>query len=338
MGSSELGGNAVRRRDFFAWIGGAAIAPTLALPSDAQPILNPVIGYLSSKGETAEVSTVAAIRKGLAERNFVDGQNVKLTYRWSNGDYSRLPQFAAELVDEKVNVIAASGLPAALAAREATSVIPIVFRLAIDPVAFHLVQSFDRPGGNITGVTMLFDPLTPKKLQLLHELVPNAGTIGLLINPKNPNAESHKKFAEGATAALGLPFAVLQVNRAGEVEAAFAAARQMRIGAILVADDPSFDDLSYELISAAARSQIPTMYYVRSFAASGGLISYGPNFDEMAKQEGVYLGRILEGAKPAELPIQQPTKIDLVINLKAAKALGLAVPATLLATADEVIE
>jgi putative tryptophan/tyrosine transport system substrate-binding protein len=282
--------------------------------------------------------TVAAIRKGLAERHFVDGQNVKLTYRWSNGDYSRLPQLAAELVGEKVNVIAASGLPAALAAREATSVIPIVFRLAIDPVAFHLVQSFDRPGGNITGVTMLFDPLTPKKLQLLHELVPNAGMIGLLINPKNQNAESHKEYAERATAALGLPFAVLQVARAGEIEAAFATAREKRIGAILVGDDPSFEDLSHELISVAARSQIPTMYYVRSFAASGGLISYGPNFDEMAKQEGVYLGRILEGAKPAELPIQQPTKIDLVINLKTAKALGLTIPQTMLATADEVIE
>lgn len=329
----------MRRRDFFAWIGGAAVAPTFsALPSNAQPTAIPVIGYLSSKGETAEAGTVAAIRKGLAERNFVDGENVKFSYRWSRGDYSLLPQLAAELVDEKVNVIAASGLPAALAAREATSVIPIVFRLAIDPVAFHLVRSFDRPGGNITGVTMLFDPLTPKKLQLLHELVPNAGTIALLVNPKNQNAASHKEYAERAAAAMGLPFAVLQVTRAGEIEAAFAAAREKRIGAILVGDDPSFDDLSDELIGAAARSQIPTMYYVRSFVASGGLISYGPSFDEMAKQEGAYLGRILEGAKPAELPIQQPTKIDLVINLKAAKALGLSVPATLLATADEVIE
>ena len=262
MASSEpWGAKAVRRRDFFAWIGGAAVASTLAaLPSDAQPTPNPVIGYLSSKGEAAEAGTIAAIRKGLAERNFIDGKNVKLAYRWSNGDYSRLPQLAAELVAEKVNVIAASGLPAALAAREATSVIPIVFRLAIDPVAFHLVQSFDRPGGNITGVTMLFDPLTPKKLQLLHELVPNAGIIGLLVNPRNQNAASHKEYAERAAAALRLPIAVLQVTRAGEIEAAFATAREKRIGAILVGDDPSFDDLSYELISAAARSQIP--YYV----------------------------------------------------------------------------
>ncbi len=329
----------MRRRDFFAWIGGAAVAPTLAaLSSNAQPTPNPVIGYLSSKGEAAEAGTVAAIRKGLAERNFIDDENVKFSYRWSKGDYSRLPQLAAELVGEKVNVIAASGLPAALAARQVTSVIPIVFRLAIDPVAFHLVQSFDRPGGNITGVTMLFDPLTPKKLQLLHELVPSAGTIGLLVNPKNQNAASHKDYAERAAAALGLPIAVLQVTRAEEIEAAFATAREKRIGAILVGDDPSFDDLSYEMTSAAARFQIPTMYYIGSFVTSGGLISYGPSFDEMAKQEGVYLGRILEGAKPAELPVQQPTKIDLVINIKAAKALGLSVPATLLATADEVIE
>ena len=183
--SGPWGAKAVRRRDFFAWIGGAAVAPTLAaLSSNAQPTPNPVIGYLSSKGETAEAGTVAAIRKGLAERNFIDDENVKFSYRWSKGDYSRLPQLAAELVGEKVNVIAASGRPAALAARQVTSVIPIVFRLAIDPVAFHLVQSFDRPGGNITGVTMLFDPLTPKKLQLLHELVPSAGTIGLLVIQK----------------------------------------------------------------------------------------------------------------------------------------------------------
>jgi putative ABC transport system substrate-binding protein len=329
----------IKRRDFLARIGAAAAAP-LVMPrgADAQGKSPPLVGYLSSKGEAAEASTVAAIRKGLADRNFIEGQNVRLAYRWGNGDYSRLPQLAADLVREKVNVIAASGLPAAMAAKAATSSIPIVFRLAIDPVAFHLVQSFDHPGGNITGVTMLFDQLTPKKLQLLHELVPKATTIGLLVNPNNQNAASHKKYAERATAALGLNLSVLPLAGAGGIESAFGAAREKSVGALLVGDDPSFDDLSHELIAAAARAQIPTMYYTRNFVASGGLVSYGPNFDEMARQEGFYLARILEGSNPSELPIQQPTKIDLVINLKAAKALGLAVPPTMLASADEVIE
>lgn len=185
---------------------------------------------------------------------------------------------------------------------------------------------------------MLFDPLTPKKLQLLHELVPGARKIGLLINPKNQNATSHKQYAERAAETLGLDLGVLTVSRTGEIEAAFAAARKARIGAILVGDDPSFDVLSHDLLGAAEHFQLPAMYYVRDFVAAGGLISYGPSFDEMAQQEGNYLGRILEGAKPADLPIQQPTKIELVINLKAAKALGIAVPPPLLAAADEVIE
>jgi putative tryptophan/tyrosine transport system substrate-binding protein len=330
---------AMRRRDFFACLGGAAAAPILTtLPGNSQQMAIPVIGYLSSKGETAEASTISAVRKGLAERKYIAGKNVNFIYRWSDGDYSRLPKLAADLVSEKVNVIAASGLPAALAAKTATSTIPIVFRLAIDPVAFHLASSFDRPGGNMTGVTMLFDPLTPKKLQLLHELTPGVTNIGFVINPKNQNAESHKQYAERAAKTLGLDLSVLTVSGAGDIEPAFAAARKAGIGAILIGDDPSFDAFSHELAMAAERFQLPAMYYVSDFVAAGGLISYGPSFDEMAQQEGNYLGRILEGARPADLPIQQPTKIELVINLKAAKALGIAMPPTLLASADEVIE
>jgi putative tryptophan/tyrosine transport system substrate-binding protein len=281
---------------------------------------------------------VAAIRQGLNERGFGDEKEVSFAYRWSDGDYSKLPQLATDLVGRKVNVIVASGLPAALAAKAATSTIPIVFRLAIDPVAFGLVQSFDRPGGNITGVTLLFDSLTPKKFQLLHELVPTATSIGFLINPNNQNAGSHKEHAEGAAAALGLRLNVLTIGRADELEPAFAAGREKGLGALLVGDDPLFAALNQQLVSAAARHQIPTMYYVRNFVVTGGLVSYGPSLHEMSKQAGIYVARILEGTKPAELPVQQPTKFELVINLKTAKALGLTVPPSLLAHADEVID
>jgi putative ABC transport system substrate-binding protein len=326
----------MRRRQFITFLGGAAV--TWPLAARGQPSATPQIGYLSSKNATSEAGIVAAVCKGLEGRGFVDGKNVAIAYRWAEGDYDRLPRLAADLVDKRVNVIVASGLPAALAAKAATSTIPIIFRLAIDPVVFGLVQSFDRPGGNLTGVTMMFDPLTPKKIQLLQELVPNAATIGLLVNPNNPNAASHKQHAEAAAQSLNLRLAVLTAGNAGEIEPAFAAGRPMGIAALLVGDDPLFDVQSEQLVRAAARHRILTMYYVRDFAVIGGLISYGPSFDELAKQVGIYLGRILEGAKPADLPVQQPTKIELVINLKTAKALGITVPPTLLARADEVIE
>jgi putative tryptophan/tyrosine transport system substrate-binding protein len=328
----------MRRREFIKTITGAAAAPMLTPLSGRAQGTAPLIGYLSSKGETAEGGIVAAIRQGLNERGFVNDRTVAFTYRWSEGDYTRLPRLAADLADRKVNVIAASGLPAALAAKAATSTIPIVFRLAVDPVAFGLAQSFDRPGGNITGVTMLFDLLTPKKLELLHELVPAAALIGFLVNPNNQNATSHIDHAERSAATLGRHLIILKAGRADELELAFAAGREKGVGALLVGDDPLFDVLNQQLVSTAARYRIPTMYYVRDFVVTGGLISYGPNFDEMAKQVGIYIGRILEGAKPAELPIQQPTKFEFVINIKTAKALGLTVPPALLARADEVIE
>jgi putative ABC transport system substrate-binding protein len=326
----------MKRRDFISLLSGAVA--TWPLSGHAQQAAARLIGYLSSTGEAADAVVVAAIRQGLSERGFGDEKEVSFAYRWSEGDYSKLPQLATDLVGRKVNVIVASGLPAALAAKAATSTIPIVFRLAIDPVAFGLVQSFDRPGGNITGVTMLFDPLTPKKFQLLHELVPTATSIGFLVNPNNQNAGSHKEHAEGAAAALGLRLNVLTIGRADELEPAFAAGREKGLGALLVGDDPLFAALNQQLVSAAARHQIPTMYYVRNFVVTGGLVSYGPSLHEMSKQAGIYVARILEGTKPAELPVQQPTKFELVINLKTAKALGLTVPPSLLAHADEVIE
>jgi putative ABC transport system substrate-binding protein len=325
----------MRRREFLGVLGSAAAWPVAAR---TQQTATPLIGYLSSKGETAEAGIIAAVRKGLEERGFVLDGNVAITYSWSEGDYNRLPRLAADLINRRVNVIAASGLPATLAAKAATSTIPIVFRLAVDPVAFGLAQSLNRPGGNITGVTMLFDPLTPKKLQLLHDLVPNAASIGLLVNPNNPNAASHKEHAEKAAQTLGLHLAVLTAGSADELELAFAAGRKTGIGALLVGDDPLFDVLNNQLVRAAAHYQVATMYYVRDFVVTRGLISYGPSFDEMAKQVGIYLGRILEGAKPADLPIQQPTKIELVINAETAKSLGLTIPPGMLAIADKVIE
>jgi putative tryptophan/tyrosine transport system substrate-binding protein len=325
----------MRRRDVLALIGGGVIVRPLGARAQGSPI--PTVGYLSSKDERAEAGIIADIRKGLAGQGLIDGQNFAFAYRWSDGDYARLPALAADLISAKVAVIATSGLPAALAAKAATTTTPIVFRLAIDPTGFGLVQSFDHPGGNLTGVTMLFDPLTPKKLQLLHELVPEA-SIGLLVNPKNPNATSHREHAEQAARSLGLRLTVLTAGTPDEIDPAFAAARQKDIRAVLVGDDPMFDVESLRLVAAAASHRLPTMYYVSDFVSVGGLISYGPNFTEMAKQVGTYIGRVLKGARPAELPIQQPTKFELVANVKTAKALGLALPPTLLANADRVIE
>jgi putative ABC transport system substrate-binding protein len=324
----------MRRREFIAGIGAATAWPLVARAQNPSPA---TIGYLSSKDEKSEAGIIAGMRKGLAEQGLVEGQNVSIAYRWGAGDYRHLPELAADLVGMKVDVIAASGLPATLAAKAASSTIPVVFRLAVDPVAFGLAQSFDRPGGNLTGVTMLFDPLTPKKLQLLHEVVSDL-SVGLLVNPSNPNANSHWEHAESAAQALGLRLTVLTASSADEIEPAFALGRQRGIGALLVGDDPMFDVENSRLVGTASRHKIPTMYYVRDFVVAGGLISYGPSFAEMAMQVGIYAGRILKGAKPADLPIQQPTKFELIINLKTAKALGLNTPSTLLAGADEVIE
>ncbi len=323
----------MNRRAFIAALGSAAAWP---LAADAEQPL-PVIGYLSSKDEKAEGGIIANVRIGLADQGFREGTNIKIIYRWSEGGYDVLPRLARDLVSSKVDVIAASGLPASLAAKEATSQIPIVFRLAVDPTAFGLAQGFDRPGDNLTGVTMLFDPLTAKKMQLLHELIPNAA-LGLLVNPKNPNNISHQNYAKSAAESLGLPLTVLTASNRAEIGPVFDHARQVAVGAILIGDDPLFDVESKSLVNAAAQHHIPTMYYVRDFTVVGGLISYGPSFEEMARQVGVYLGRILKGERPAELPVQQPTRFELVINLRTAKALGLNIPPNVLARADEVIE
>jgi ABC-type uncharacterized transport system substrate-binding protein len=310
-----------------------------AWPSAARTQSSPnfTIGYLSSKDEKSEAGITTGVRQGLATQGLVEGQNVSILYRWGAGEYRHLPEFAEDLITRKVDVIAASGLPAALAAKSASSTVPIVFRLAVDPTAFGLAQSFDRPGGNLTGVTMLFDPLTPKKLQLLQELVSDV-SIALLVNQKNPNAASHREHAEKAAQSLGLRLTVLTADAPAEIEPAFAKGRQLGVGAFLVGDDPMYDVESARLVAAAGSYKIPTMYYVSDFVRIGGLLSYGPSFAEMAMQVGSYIGRILKGAKPADLPIQQPTKFELVINATTAKTLGISVPPTLFARADKVIE
>jgi len=324
----------MRRRDFITLVGGVAALPVVARAQRSQP---PVVGYLSSASEASDAGIVREVKKGLAELGFVEGSNVSLLFRWSEGDYSRLEQVAADLVGRKADVLVTSGLPATLAAKKATLTVPVVFRFAVDPVVHGLVQSFDRPGGNLTGVTMLFDPLTPKKLQLLQELVGKAA-IGFLVNPKNPNVASHLEHAGTAVKALGLQLATVNASSPEEIEPAFASARQQSVAAVLLGDDPLFFTRQDEVIRAAARHRMPTMYYVRDFADAGGLISYGPRFDEMARHVGRYVGRILNGAKPADLPILQPTRFELVLNMKTARAQGIAIPATLQASADETIE
>ncbi len=286
----------------------------------------------------AEKGIVAAVRRGLAGNGLVEGRDFAIDFRFSGGDYGKLASMARDLVGRDVKVIITSGLPATLAAKKATTTIPIVFRLAIDPVAFGLATTLSRPGGNLTGVTMLFDPLTAKKLELLHELAPASTSIAVLINPENQNAASHRQHAEAAARKLGLALTMLQASARAELDPALRAAATAKVGSILVADDPFFDVSGRELTEGAQRYALPTMYYVRDFVDAGGLISYGPNFDEMANQVGDNAGRILKGAKPGELPIGQPTRFELVINLKAARMLHLTVPPSLLARADELIE
>jgi len=327
-------GDRMRRRDFLGLAIGALGLPAAARAANAAI---PVVGYLSSNARGTDAALIRALQRSLSEQGFIEGKTVAMEFRWSADGYDRLAGLAAELVAKKVDVLVASGLPATLAAKAATSTVPIVFRFAVDPVAYRVVASFDHPGGNLTGVTMLFDPLTPKKLQLLSELVHDT-SFGFLVNPKNPNVKSHREQAEAAARSLKLRLTTLTASTAAEIEPAFALAREKSIAAVLLGDDPFFFSSSQQLVKAALRYRMPTMYYVRDFCDIGGLISYGPNFDEMARQTGQYIGRILKGAKPAELPVQQPTKFELVVNLKTAKELGLAIPPSLLGTADEVIE
>jgi putative tryptophan/tyrosine transport system substrate-binding protein len=327
----------MKRREFIAGVGGAAAWP---LAARAQRPAMPVVGFLIPEFADDDYKNITVpFLQGLKETGYVEGQNVAVEYRYAENQYDRLlPELAADLVRRSVAVIVAYGTYAALAAKAATTTIPIVFFAAGDPVALGLVASLNRPGGNLTGIAILSAELVPKKLQLLHELIPNATRFGVLADPAFPDAQSIIADLQAAARTLGLQVVVVNARTASDLEMAFAKFSQQRVGAVLVAPSNFFNRRPEQLAALAARHALPAIYSYREHALAGGLMSYGTNFGYTLHQIGIYTGRILKGEKPADLPVQQATKIELTINLKTAKALGLTIPETLLATADEVIQ
>ena len=326
------------RRAFFGLIGGATAA-AWPLAARAQQAAMPVVGWISSRSASESAYLVAAFRQGLKEAGYIENQNVSLDFRWGEGQYDRLSAYATELVRRPVNVIVATGGdPAAQAAKAATTTIPIVFVSGSDPVKVGLVASLNRPGGNITGMHVLILGLGAKRLGLLHELTPAANPIGVLMNPNFADASTQLRDIEEAAQSLGLKLLVSEARTELEIEMAFANLAMQKIGAIFVGSDPFFTTRRVQIAALAARHAIPAIYDLREYAAAGGLMSYGASLVDAYRQGGIYAGKILHGAKPADLPVQQPTKFELVINLKTAKALGLEVSPMLLARADEVIE
>jgi ABC-type uncharacterized transport system substrate-binding protein len=326
----------MRRRDFIKAVAGSAAAWPIA--ARAQHGAVPVIGFLhfGSAGPFAYQTT--AFHQGLKENGYVEGQNVAVEYRWAEGRYDRLPPLAADLVGRGVNVITAIGPPCASAAKKATSTIPIVFTTGTDPVRDGLVTSLARPSGNLTGISILAVQLVPKRLELLSELIPQARMFALLVNPNNGYTEPMTRDVEEAARAKGLQLTILKASTESEIEAAFANLGNLRTDALVIGDDPFFVARLGQLVALASRYAVPTTYQFREFAVAGGLISYGPSLTAAIREAGVYAGKILKGTKPVDLPVVQPTKYELVINLKTAKALGLDVPLILQQRADEVIE
>jgi putative ABC transport system substrate-binding protein len=327
----------MRRREFITLLGGAVALP---LAARAQQPAMPVIGFLGGASPDAWAGRLLAFRQGLSEIGYIDGKNVAIEYRWAEGQNDRLPAMAADLVRRQVAVIATPGsTPAALAAQAATTTIPIVFSIGGDPVQFGLVASLNRPGGNLTGGTFLSIEVGPKRLELLHELVPMATVVGLLVDPTNPNlAELTTKNLRAAAHTLGLQLHILHASNERDFDTVFATLGQLRAGALVIGADPFFSSRLEQLAALTVRHAVPTVYQSREFTAAGGLMGYGASFSDAVRAAGVYTGRILKGDKPADLPFQQLAKVELIINLKTAKALGLTVPLPLLGRADEVIE
>jgi putative tryptophan/tyrosine transport system substrate-binding protein len=327
----------VRRRDFITLLGGAAATWPLAARAQQQAI--PMIGWMSGRAPEDSAYLLAAFREGLRETGFVENESVTIEYRWARGRYEMLPAIAADLVSRGVSVlVGVGGDTSAAAAKQATSTIPIVFGMGGDPVAAGLVASFNRPGGNATGYTLLTALMEPKRVGLLHELVPGVALIGALINPSFPPAARQLQEIDDATRTINQKLFVAKASNDTEVDAAFFSFVREKVGAILVAADPFFDTRREHLVALAAQNRLPAIYHFREFATVGGLISYGPRITDSYRQGGVYTGRILRGAKPADLPVLQPINFELVINMKTANALGLIVPNAIQLLADEVIE
>ena len=323
----------MQRREFLSVLGGAAAWP---LAAQAQQPTMPVVGFL--RNTSPDVRLVAAFRRGLNEAGYIEDQNVAIEYRWAENQDERLPALAADLVRRQVSVIVTGGEPASRAAKAATTAIPIVFATGGDPVALGLVTSLNRPGGNITGISFLINALVSKRLELLRELVPTATMIAFLVNSTAPLTEQNTKEAQTAAHLLGLQLLVLYASSERDFETAFATLVQQRAGALVINPDALFTSHPNQLIALAARHAVPTIYYRREAIEAGGLMSYGTSFADAYRQAGIYTGRILKGEKPADLPVMQSTRFEFVINLKAAKALSLTVPQTLLIAANEVIE
>jgi putative ABC transport system substrate-binding protein len=322
------------RREFLLGLTGGIIAP---LTGRAQQKAMPVIGFLSSTSSEAYASRVAAFHKGLSEAGYIEGQNVAVEYRWAEGHYDRLPAMAADLVDRQVKVIVAITTPAAIAAKAATATIPIIFEMGTDPVEAGLVASLSHPGGNLTGVSLLNVELAPKRLELLHQ-VTLAPVIGLLVNPDNRNAEIISREVQAAAHTLGLQLHVLRAHAEGDFDAVLGNLAELRAGGLVIGSDPFFNTQSERLAGLLLHLGFPAIYQYREFAAAGGLISYGGNITDPFRQTGSYSGKVLAGENPGDLPVVQSAKIELVVNLNTAKALGLTVPPSILARADEVIE
>jgi putative tryptophan/tyrosine transport system substrate-binding protein len=327
----------MKRRTFITVLVGTAASWSLA--ARAQQSATPVIGFLSARSPAEAASVLAAFRQGLGETGYFEGKNVAIEYRWAEGQYDRLPALAAELVSRQVAVIAATGgEPSPLAAKAATATIPIVFTLGGDPVETGLVASLNRPGGNLTGTTIMTVEMGPKRLGILRQLVPNAVAVAMLINPNLQTASAEVRNVRDAPTTLGMQINVLNARTESEIDTAFRTTLQQKTDALIVGTDPFLLGQRDQIVRLAAHHAVPTMYFLREFVEAGGLLSYGPNITNGYRQAGVYTGRILNGAKPTELPVLRPTSFQLFINLKTAKTLGLTISATLLATADEVIE
>jgi putative ABC transport system substrate-binding protein len=327
----------MRRREFITLMGGAAAVWPLA--ARAQQPAAPVVGFLNAASAQAAAKQLAAFLRGLSESGYVEGRNVAIEYRWAESQFDRLPAMMTDLVHRQVAVIAATSTPAALAAKAATTTIPIVFETGSDPVQLGLVASLNRPGGNITGATQLIVEVAPKRLQLLHELVPTARVIGLLINPAAPAvAQAQLRAIQLAADSLGLELQVLNASSEDDFDAVFADLKHLRAGGLVISADSVFLRGMHQLATLTVRYAVPAIYQFREFAAAGGLMSYGPDIKESYHMAGVYTGRILKGEKPADLPVQQVTKVEMYINLKTAKALGITVPLPLSGRADELIE